>query len=57
MDKDIKDCYCVVQIDGKYKGSSNWACVGYGYPTKSQIPAKYKGKAKYKISKIGEVAK
>lgn len=55
MKKSISECYCVVQIDGKYKGSSNWQCVGYGYQYKKDIPTKYKNNAKYKITKIGGV--
>lgn len=51
---DIKNCYCVTQIDGKYKGSSNWNCVGYGYPLKRLIPKKYFDSKKFKICKIGE---
>lgn len=51
--KDIKDCYAVVQIDGKYKGSSNWNCVAYGYPTFEEIPEKFRNKKIYKIDKIG----
>lgn len=53
--KSIKQCYCVVQIDGNYKGSSNWNCVSYGYPTKAEIPKKYRDTAKFKIQKIGDV--
>lgn len=53
--KSIKQCYCVTQIDGKYEGSSNWKCVGYGFPTKKDIPKKYRDTTKYKIQKIGEV--
>ncbi len=53
--KDINDCYCVVQTDGKYNGDSNWACVWYGSPGTEEIPEKFKDPSKYRIAKIGEV--